>query len=128
MGVNEYIQVGHNTKRARLARGISQKRMAEKLKIPVSTYANYEADNREMPAELIAQVSKLLNEPLLKLLSPTIEEEKTTATGYEVEPRYVVVRRVQAYGKTFVEKLAKVYETKDEALKVAEYLNTKEQE
>lgn len=72
MGVNEYIQVGHNTKYARLAKGISQKDMAAMLNLPISTYANYEADRREMSAELIAQASKALNVPLLDLLSPTI--------------------------------------------------------
>lgn len=68
MGVNEYIQAGHNIRDVRLQKSIKQKDMASLMGVTVSTYANYEADRREMPAELIAKAAGLLDVPIYKLI------------------------------------------------------------
>ena len=68
MGVNEYIQVGHNIRDVRSQKGIKQKDMASLMGVTVSVYANYEADRREMPAELIAKAAGLLDVPIYKLI------------------------------------------------------------
>ena len=60
MGVNDYIHVGQKIKKARLSRGLSQKEMAALMELPVSTYANYEADRREMSTGLISTAALLL--------------------------------------------------------------------
>ncbi len=81
MGVNEYIHVGQNIKTARIARGISQREMASLMGLPVSTYANYEADRREMSAGLIALAALTLDVSLSALVGDQ---------GCNVDPRKLV--------------------------------------
>ena len=81
MGVNEYIHVGQNIRTARIARGINQKEMASLMGLPVSTYANYEADRREMSAGLIALAALTLDVPLAALIG---------VQGYGEDPRKLV--------------------------------------
>ena len=47
--------------RRRLELGLTQKRMAELLKISRSTYANYEDGRRRLPIELIKPLAQILN-------------------------------------------------------------------
>ena len=68
MGVNEFIKICQCIKNARIQRGISQKEMASMMGLPVSTYANYEADRREMSTGLIAMASLLLSVPMGSLV------------------------------------------------------------
>jgi len=68
MGVNDYIHVGQKIKKARLSRGLSQKEMAALMELPISTYANYEADRREMSAGLISIAALLLDISLADLM------------------------------------------------------------
>ena len=68
MGINEYIKIGQRIKNVRIKKNISQKEMAEMMNLPVSTYANYEADRREMSMGLIAKASLLLNVPMNSLV------------------------------------------------------------
>ena len=68
MGVNDYIHVGQKIKKARLSRGLSQKEMAALMELPVSTYANYEADRREMSTGLISTAALLLDISLADLM------------------------------------------------------------
>ena len=68
MGVNDYIHVGQKIKKARLSRGLSQKEMAALMELPISTYANYEADRREMSTGLISTAALLLDISLADLM------------------------------------------------------------
>lgn len=68
MGVNDYIHVGQKIKKARLSRGLSQKEMAALMELPISTYANYEADRREMSTGLISIAALLLDISLADLM------------------------------------------------------------
>ena len=68
MGVNDYIHVGQKIKKARLSRGLSQKEMAALMDLPISTYANYEADRREMSTGLISTAAILLDISLADLM------------------------------------------------------------
>lgn len=68
MGVNDYIHVGQRIKKARLSRGLSQKEMAALMELPISTYANYEADRREMSTGLISIAALLLDISLADLM------------------------------------------------------------
>lgn len=68
MGVNDYIHVGQKIKKARLSQGLSQKEMAALMELPISTYANYEADRREMSTGLISTAALLLDISLADLM------------------------------------------------------------
>lgn len=70
MGINQYIQIGSKIKDARLSKHISQKNMAERLGLSVSTYSNYENNYREPKLEII--------EKICEILGVTIEELMTT--------------------------------------------------
>lgn len=63
MGINEQIRIGSKIKSVRKKRGYKQKDVAEWLNIPVSTYANYEADRREPTFKTVLDISALLNVP-----------------------------------------------------------------
>lgn len=61
MSVKHIFEVGQNVKKLRKEKGISQKRFAELLEIPVSTLANYEAGRREIPLEVLQAMPKVLH-------------------------------------------------------------------
>ena len=60
MGINKYIQIGSKMKDARISQHISQKDMAKRLGLTVSTYSNYENNYREPKLEVIENVCKIL--------------------------------------------------------------------
>lgn len=55
------VNLGQRIKKMRVEKGVSQKDLANKMGIPVSTLANYEAGRREIPVELFERVPELLN-------------------------------------------------------------------
>ncbi|MEI3518829.1 MAG: helix-turn-helix transcriptional regulator [Clostridia bacterium] len=57
MGVNELLHIGEKVKTLRLKKGISLTEMARLLGISKTTYANYEADRRTMPMNILAMVN-----------------------------------------------------------------------
>lgn len=61
MGVNEIIQIGTRIKRIRMDCGFTQKQVAALLGIPLSTYSNYENNNREPNYKMIKQIASILN-------------------------------------------------------------------
>ena len=61
MGINEFIKIGSRIKELRISKGISQKDMAERLKINRSTYSNYENDIREPNLEIIKKIAAELD-------------------------------------------------------------------
>lgn len=61
MGINELIKIGQRVKQIRVSKKISQRSLAASLGVPVSTLANYEADRRELPAELICKIAEILD-------------------------------------------------------------------
>lgn len=61
MGVNEIIQIGTRIKRIRMDCGFTQKQVATLLGIPLSTYSNYENNNREPNYKTIKQIASVLN-------------------------------------------------------------------
>lgn len=83
MGINEYIQIGEKIKQARVAAKISQKSMANKLGLSVSTYSNYENGYREPPLEAIKQICDILGTDLSYLIlgSGKINSEEHDRNG-----------------------------------------------
>lgn len=62
------MSIGDNIKRARLHNGISQKKLAETLEIPVSTLANYENNHREPKTEVLKKIAESLDVSLMDLI------------------------------------------------------------
>lgn len=53
MGINEYLQIGTRMKTYRKNAGYTQRQMADLLKLPYSTYSNYENNYREPSGDVI---------------------------------------------------------------------------
>lgn len=69
MGLNDFIKVGSKIKKIRKSKGISQKYIAEEvLKIPRSTYSNYENDNRVPDKKTLEEIAKALGVEVPDLL------------------------------------------------------------
>lgn len=57
-------------KKLREEKGISQIKMAEILKIPVSTYNVYENGNRRVPEEIARNISRILDVEIKDIFLP----------------------------------------------------------
>lgn len=68
MGINEIIKIGSRIKMLRKATGLSQKKMAELCDIPVTTYSNYENNNREPNINNLKKIADILEVSLDDLL------------------------------------------------------------
>lgn len=83
MGINQYIQIGSKIKDARLSKHISQKDMAERLGLSVSTYSNYENNYREPKLETIEKICEILGITIEELMNtPEYDPEKHAARFY----------------------------------------------
>lgn len=78
MGLNKYIKVGSIIKEIRKSKGITQKHMAENiLNIPVSTYSNYENNNRVPDNDTLQRIAVALSVTVQYLISlSTLNNEK----------------------------------------------------
>lgn len=80
MGINKYIQIGSKMKDARISQHISQKDMAKRLGLTVSTYSNYENNYREPKLEVIENVCKILGITIEELMNtPAYNPEQRVA-------------------------------------------------
>lgn len=83
MGINQYIQIGSKIKDARLSKHISQKNMAERLGLSVSTYSNYENNYREPKLEIIEKICEILGVTIEELMTtPEYNPQKNAARFY----------------------------------------------
>lgn len=67
-----------NLRNMRELRGYSQKEFADMLKIPVTTYRNYENTLREPSYEILVKISALLNVSADELLGISSPDDKYT--------------------------------------------------
>ena len=63
-------------KKARIAKGIKQKDMAQMLNIPYSTYSNYENGNRVPDLETVERIAKVLEMDSRELITGKPSEEE----------------------------------------------------
>ena len=76
MSLNQIIRVGEKIRKLRIAKGITQKAMAEDiLKIPRSTYSNYENDNRVPDKETLNLIAAVLGVEVSELLGMAQEKD-----------------------------------------------------
>lgn len=61
MGLNDIMKIGSVIKKLRMEKGLTQKKMAELLDIPYSTYSNYENNNRTPDVDTLMHIAELLN-------------------------------------------------------------------
>lgn len=61
MGLNEIVKIGNIIKKMRIQKGLSQKKMAELLGIPYSTYSNYENNNRTPDVDTLMRIAAALD-------------------------------------------------------------------
>ena len=80
MGINEIINVGAIIKDSRQKKGYTQKEMADKLKIPKSTYSNYENGHREPNGEMIKKIASILEMNPRELFNLPNSNEQTLNT------------------------------------------------
>ena len=71
MGINVFIKIGRKIKEARIAAKLTQKEMAKKLGLSVSTYSNYENEHREPPLEVIKSICDIGGTDLAVLILGT---------------------------------------------------------
>lgn len=94
MGINQYIQIGSKIKDARLSRHISQKDMAERLGLSVSTYSNYENNYREPKLEIIEKICNILGITIENLMTtPEYEPEKHAARFHTLDGKETPTKR-----------------------------------
>ena len=100
--MNIYIEFGKRLAQMRQQSNLSQKAIAEKLKIPQSTYAGYETGSRKIPLELIVKLSKILNvSPTILILGKEINIiNDFTASEIDIIKKY---RQLDADGKQRIE-------------------------
>lgn len=90
MGINEYIRIGEKIKQTRISAGLSQKEMAQKLGLSISTYSNYENGHREPPLEIIKAICDIVGTDLSVLILGTGTKEKEDTTNIlEVSPQNI---------------------------------------
>ena len=60
MGINEIIKIGDRLKTLRVNKGLTQAQLADAIKIPRTTYANYEANKRQPKIEVLNKITEYL--------------------------------------------------------------------
>lgn len=90
MGENvENITVGNKIKALRKKCNLTRKQLAEQLEINYSTLANYENDNRNLPTELLAEISDIFNVSMDFFFNKnTNDYEKWKTDIYEVNKAF----------------------------------------
>ena len=63
-----YLNIGKKIKDIRIQRGFTQKDFAQLLRIPVTTYANYENGNRTPKTDMIEKIASALEIDVTELL------------------------------------------------------------
>lgn len=84
MRLNEFIQIGSNIKAIRKEKGYSQKYMADEvLKIPRSTYSNYENNNRVPDKATLEKIAEVLDVEISDLFNPDEYERMKFASSFD---------------------------------------------
>lgn len=69
MEINSSLRIGDYFKEIRKRNRLTQEEFANRIKIPRSTYANYENNNREPTMDIISTISKEFNVDLFSILN-----------------------------------------------------------
>ena len=69
MSLDEFYKIGNILKYLRTVKGITQKDMAEEIGVALSTYSNYENDNRTPNRNTLEKICKILNTTIPEIVS-----------------------------------------------------------
>ena len=89
----EYVRFGNNVMKARKEKGISQKQIANMLKVPQSTYAGYETGTRKVPLSIIVKLAKILNKTPDELIGTQGSKVKNGIMVHGFEKELVISYR-----------------------------------
>lgn len=78
-----YEEFGANIARCRVAIGLSQSEVADRLQVPQSTYSGYESGTRKVPLSVIVQLSDFFGKTPDELISG---EETSSSLSLELSP------------------------------------------
>lgn len=85
MGVNELIKIGSRIKQVRNQLGLTQQIVADRIGVKLSTYSNYENDNREPSAEVIEKIASCFGISPFQLIGATYFDKKYPNIAKEVK-------------------------------------------
>ena len=54
----------------RMSKGLTQRKMAELLNLPYSTYCEYEKGRKSVPADIAEQIASILQQPVSAIFMP----------------------------------------------------------
>lgn len=105
----EYVRFGNNVMKARKEKDISQKQIANMLKVPQSTYAGYETGTRKVPLSIIVKLAKILNKTPDELIGAQGSKGKNGITVHGFEKDLVIsYRNADEVDKTIVRRTLKL--------------------
>lgn len=70
-----YLNIGKKIKDIRKQRGFTQKDFAQLLRIPVTTYANYENGNRTPKTDMIEKIASALDVSVIELMTGEMQAQ-----------------------------------------------------
>lgn len=83
MGLNDIMKIGNVIKKIRTEKGLTQKKMAELLQIPYSTYSNYENNNRTPDTDTLFRIADTLGVEVWDLFGVDERTAKTSNLDYD---------------------------------------------
>ena len=105
----EYVRFGNNVMKARKEKDISQKQIANMLKVPQSTYAGYETGTRKVPLSIIVKLAKILNKTPDELIGTQGSKGKNGIMVHGFEKELVIsYRNADEVDKTIVRRTLKL--------------------
>lgn len=75
MGLNEILKIGDKIRMMRKKQGLTQKEAAKALKIPYSTYSNYENNNRTPSMETLYMIAEFFEVDLTYFFSSAQKDD-----------------------------------------------------
>ena len=105
----EYVRFGNNFMKARKEKGISQKQIANMLKVPQSTYAGYETGTRKVPLSIIIKLAKILNKTPDELIGVQVSKGKNGIMVHGFEKELIIsYRKADDLDKAIVRRTLKL--------------------
>lgn len=125
MRLSDIIKIGDKIKIYRKQKNISQKKMAEILKIPYSTYSNYENNNRTPTKDILNKIADVLDVSVYALIENRLAlNDYLAGTKYNPDKDGVVDPRI------FLQGLARTHKTLEHVseetgidIRLLDYLN-----
>lgn len=100
------MSIGENIKKHRKSLNISQKQLAEKLNMPISTLANYENNHREPNIETLNKIATALGVTINDLVN--VEAEKSNENSISI--RFLDIHQLGNEKEQIIKVVEEMYE------------------